>query len=126
MSAGEATANPDAVIIMLATCSDGHGGERYYRSIAEAESADAFYKQCMATAQEDTVADQWCSQIYCRIVHKHKLLFVAEPEQAQMITDMKAEYFPTLEAAYARARELKGADASLTCIPNGISVVVRD
>ena len=54
------------------------------------------------------------------------MLFVAEPEQAQMITDMKAEYFPTLEAAYARARELKGADASLTCIPNGISVVVRD
>lgn len=33
MSAGEATANPDAVMIMLATCSDGHGGEQYYRSI---------------------------------------------------------------------------------------------
>ena len=126
MSAGEATANPDAVMIMLATCSDGHGGEQYYRSIAEAESAQAFYDQCMATAQEDTLPDQWCAQIYCRILCKHKVLFVAEPEQEKMITDMKAEYFPTLEAAYAHARELKGEDASLTCIPNGISVIVRD
>ena len=80
----------------------------------------------MATAQEDTLPDQWCAQIYCRILCKHKVLFVAEPEQEKMITDMKAEYFPTLEAAYARARELKGEDASLTCIPNGISVIVRD
>ena len=36
------------------------------------------------------------------------------------------EYAPDLAAAYGRAREIMGEDASLTCIPNGISVVVRE
>ena len=43
-----------------------------------------------------------------------------------MIEGLKMEYAPNLEAAYKRAREIKGEDASLTCIPNGISVVVRE
>ena len=43
MSAAEATVNDGGVIIMLATCQDGHGGESYYHSIADAESADAFF-----------------------------------------------------------------------------------
>ena len=43
-----------------------------------------------------------------------------------MIRDLKVEYFETLDEAYARARELKGPDATLACIPNGVSVVVKD
>ena len=34
-------------------------------------------------------------------------------------------YAATLDEAYAMARKIKGEDATLTCIPNGISVVVR-
>ena len=30
-----------------------------------------------------------------------------------------------LQEAYAEARRIKGENASLTCIPNGISVIVR-
>lgn len=53
-------------------------------------------------------------------------LFVADKAQEQMIRDLKVEYFETLDEAYARARELKGPDATLACIPNGVSVVVKD
>lgn len=111
---------------MLATCSDGTGGDSYYHSIADAESVDAFYQQCLATAQEDTVPDQWCSQIWCRILRKHKVFFVADKEQKDMVNGLKAEYCETLDEAYAKARALMGENASLTCIPNGVSVVVKD
>ena len=126
MSAAEATVNDGGVIIMLATCQDGHGGEPYYHSIADAESADAFFQQCLHTPQVETLPDQWCAQIWCRIVRKYKVLFVADKAQEQLIRDLKVEYFETLDEAYARARELKGPDATLTCIPNGVSVVVKD
>ena len=126
MSAAEATVKDGGVIIMLATCEDGHGGQSYYESIKNAESAEAFFQQCLNTPQLETLPDQWCAQIWCRIVRKYTVLFVSAPEQKQLIEDLKVQWFPTLEAAYAKARELKGADASLTCIPNGVSVVVRD
>ena len=43
-----------------------------------------------------------------------------------MIEGLKMEYAPNLQEAYRRAREIKGENATLTCIPNGISVVVRE
>lgn len=125
MTAAEATINEGGVIIMLATCSDGHGGQSYYDSISQAASADEFFQKCLNTPQTETLPDQWCAQVWCRILRKYTVLFVAEPEQKQLINDLKAQYFPTLEEAYAEARRLKGENASLTCIPNGISVIVR-
>lgn len=126
MSAAEATVKDGGVIIMLATCEDGHGGESYYHSIADAPTADAFFQQCVNTPQVETLPDQWCAQIWCRILRKYTVLFVGNKEQKQLLTDLKVQYFETLDEAYAKARELKGADASLTCIPNGVSVVVAD
>ena len=126
MSAGEATVKDGGVIIMLSSCTDGTGGESFYNSIAEMPTIEDFYQKCLATPQEETVADQWCSQILARICRKYTVIFVAEPEQKAMIEGLKMTYAPDLDTAYRMARELKGEDASLTCIPNGISVVVRE
>ena len=126
MTAGEATANDGAVIIMLASCSDGTGGDFFYHIIADEPDIETAYQKFLATPQEKTAPDQWCSQILARIVRKYKVIFVANEDQKDMIEGLKMEYAPTLEAAYRRAREIKGENASLTCIPNGISVVVRD
>lgn len=76
--------------------------------------------------QENTAPDQWCAQVLACIVRKYKVIFVANPEQQGMIEGLKMTYAPDLATAYKMAREIKGEDASLTCIPNGISVVVRD
>ncbi len=126
MTAGEATAKDGAVIIMLASCSDGTGGDFFYHIIADEPDIETAYQKFLATPQEKTAPDQWCSQILARIVRKYKVIFVANEDQKDMIEGLKMEYAPSLEAAYRRAREIKGEDASLTCIPNGISVVVRD
>ena len=126
MTAGEATAKDGAVIIMLASCSDGTGGDFFYHIIADEPDIETAYQKFLATPQEKTAPDQWCSQILARIVRKYKVIFVANEDQKDMIEGLKMEYAPSLEVAYKRAREIKGEDASLTCIPNGISVVVRE
>ena len=126
MSAGEATVNDGGVIIMLASCTDGNGGDFFYHIIADEPDIETAYQKFLATPQEETQPDQWCSQIFARIARKYNVIFVADPEQKEMIEGLKVTYAPDLDTAYKMAREIKGEDATLTCIPNGISVVVRD
>lgn len=126
MTAAEATVNEDGVIIMLASCKDGTGGDFFYHIIADEEDIETAYQKFLATPQEETRPDQWCSQILARIVRKHPVIFVAEPEQKEMIEGLKMIYAPDLESALKKAREIKGEDATLTCIPNGISVTVKE
>ena len=51
---------------------------------------------------------------------------MTQQQSQEMIEGLKLTYAPDLAAAYRMAREIKGEGASLTCIPNGISVVVRE
>ena len=78
----------------------------------------------MATPQDKTLPDQWESQILARILIPHKVIFVSRPEMKNMIEEMKMIYAPTLEDALTIARDM--GKESLTVIPNGISVIVRD
>ncbi len=124
MTAAEATIREGGVIIMLASCSDGTGGDFFYHLIADEPSIEDAYRRFLATEQNDTAPDQWCSQILARMIRKHRVIFVAEPKQREMIEGLKMTYAPDLETAYRMARSIMGDQASLTCIPNGISVVV--
>ena len=123
MTAGEACCSPGGVIIMCAYCADGHGGEGFYRSLRDCESADELYAQFMATPQDKTIPDQWESQILARILRKHRVIFVTRPEMRGMIEDMKMTYASTIEEAVLLARSW--GKRSITVIPNGISVIVK-
>ncbi|MPM25002.1 Lactate racemase [bioreactor metagenome] len=125
LSTAEAAAKPGGVLILLAECADGVGGEDFYRSLSESKNASALYDSILATPQERTIPDQWQSQILARILKKHTVIFVTRRELAETIRNMKMEYAPSLEEALKKARALKGAEASLTVIPNGVSMIVR-
>ena len=124
MTAAEATCKPGGVIIECSECADGHGGQSFYESLRDCKSAAALYEEFMATPQEKTIADQWESQILARILMKFKVIFVTRPEIRGMIEDMKMTYAPSLEEAVAMAKAM--GKESLTVIPNGISVIVRE
>ena len=126
MTAAEATVKDGGVIIMLSSCIDGSGGDFFYHIIADEPDIETAYRKFLATPQEETRPDQWCSQILARIARKYRVIFVADPAQKEMIEGLKLTYAKDLQTAYRLAREWKGRDASLTCIPNGISVVVRN
>ncbi len=123
MTAAEASCRPGGVIIECAECADGHGGQAFYESLRDCENADALYARFMATPQEETIADQWESQILARILKKHAVIMVTRPELRTMVEEMKMRYAESPEQALAMARAL--GKQTLTVIPNGISVIVR-
>ena len=125
LTAAEASAKEGAVLIMCADLADGTGGEGFYQSLKNCESPAAHFAQCAATPQSETIPDQWESQILARILMKHHVIFVSRPEMEQILRDMKLDYAPSLEEAVAKARAIKGEGASVTIIPNGISVMVK-
>ncbi len=126
LTAAEASARQGAVLIMCAQLADGTGGEGFYRSLRDCESPSAHFAQCVATPQNKTIPDQWESQILARILMKHHVIFVSRPEMEQTLREMKLDYAPTLEVAMEKARAIKGESASVTIIPNGISVIVKE
>ena len=125
LTAAEASAKEGAVLIMCADLADGTGGEGFYQSLKNCETPAAHFAQCAATPQSETIPDQWESQILARILMKHHVIFVSRPEMEQILRDMKLDYAPSLEEAVAKAKAIKGEDASVTIIPNGISVMVK-
>ncbi|MBR4150991.1 MAG: lactate racemization operon protein LarA, partial [Firmicutes bacterium] len=124
LSTAEATANPGSVIIICAECADGHGGEGFYRYLKDCASPAALYEQCMATPQDKTPQDQWQAQIQARIQAAHTVIFVTRPELKQIVEDMKMLYAASPAEALSMAQAIKGENASVTVIPNGVSVIL--
>lgn len=125
LTAAEASAKSGAVLIMCAELRDGTGGESFHRSMRDCSSPQALYAQYCATPQDQTIPDQWESQILCRILMKHRVIFVTRSEMKQTLLDMKLEYAPDLSTALSMARETAGNTRNITVIPNGISVIIR-
>ena len=125
LTAAEASAKEGAVLIMCAGLADGHGGEGFYTSLRDCESPAAHFAQCVATPQNQTIPDQWESQILARILMKHKVIFVSPACRKELLEEMKLHWAPDLDTALAMAKEEKGEDAEITIIPNGVSVVVK-
>ena len=125
LTAAEASAKEGAVLIMCAGLADGHGGEGFYTSLRDCESPAAHFAQCVATPQNQTIPDQWESQILARILMKHKVIFVSPACRKELLNEMKLNWAPDLDTALAMAKEEKGEDAEITIIPNGVSVVVK-
>ena len=125
LTAAEASAKEGAVLIMCAELADGTGGEGFYTSLRDCETPAAHFEQCVNTPQSETIPDQWESQILARILMKHRVIFVSRPEMEKTLREMKLDYTPDLETAMVMAKQDKGENASVTLIPNGISVMVK-
>ena len=126
LTAAEASAKEGAVLIMCAQLADGTGGQGFYTSLRDCESPEDHFAQCAATPQNETIPDQWESQILARILMKHRVIFVSRPEMEQTLREMKLDYAPDLDTAVKMAKAGKDENASITVIPNGISVIVKE
>lgn len=126
ITAADLAAGDHAVIIMCAECADGIGGDVFYRALSECGSVSLLLEEIRRTPMEETVPDQWQYQILAKIMERHPIIFVTRRELEARITAMKLEYADSLEHAFARAREIKGEDASVTVIPDGVSIVIEN
>lgn len=124
MTAAEGTCKPGGVIIECVECADGHGGQSFYETLRNCESAAALYDSIMATPQEKTIPDQWESQVLARILKKFTVILVTRPELKNTVEEMKMTYAESLPQAIDMARAM--GKESITVIPNGISVIVKE
>lgn len=125
MTAAEACTNENGVIIMASACNDGHGGEDFYQTFLDHESAQDVMNTIMKVDMDCTIPDQWESQILARILIKNTVIMVTDQCEPKMINDMKMLHAYTFDEALEKAFEIKGKDAGITVIPDGVSVIVK-
>ena len=124
MTAAEACVNDSGVIIIVAACGDGHGGEAFYRCMADAASATELAKRISSISQEETIADQWEAQVLARILMKANVIIVTDKCDPKLIRNMKMLHAFSLEEAMKIAEDIVGKNADIVVIPDGVGVIV--
>ncbi|HEY8392905.1 MAG TPA: nickel-dependent lactate racemase [Capillibacterium sp.] len=118
----EACAGEDGVIILVAGCVDGLGGE-HFGELITGGTVEEIHERIMGIPDEETIPEQWCAQIFSSMLMKHKLILVTTNLAPGIVR--KANMIPAASAqeALALAYQLKGADAKVVVIPDGVSVI---
>ena len=128
MTAAEATCKDGGVIIDVSACTDGHGGEDFYQTLKNAANLQQAMDEILARKRNETVFDQWESQILLRMLLKYTIIMVTKAPK-QMIEDMHIKYAKDIDEAFTMARDVlkaKGIDQpKVTVIPDGVSVIVK-
>lgn len=124
MTAAEATVRKGGVIIMLAKSNDGHGGEEFYKTFAEEKDLDRMLDTFLQTPKEKTRIDQWQSQIFARVLQHAHVVYVSDAPD-KMVRDLHMTPAKNLEQAMHIAEDfLENKKATITVIPDGVSVMV--
>jgi nickel-dependent lactate racemase len=126
MTAAEATVKEGGVIIMLAQSADGHGGEGFYRLLTDEPDVEKNYQAILSHGRNETYPDQWQAQILLRILRRAKVLYLSDMPD-DMVRAMHMTPIHSLEEGLEIARTyLQNPNATVTAIPDGISVMVTE
>lgn len=122
VATAEACCKDGGVIIMCASCADGMGGTNFEKLIVKG-SVDEIDAYLSKIPPKETIAEQWCAQIYSRILKKHKVILVTTYLDHELVR--KANLIPASspDEALAMAYEMMGKDARVVVIPDGVSVL---
>lgn len=124
MTAAEATVKEGGVIIMLAKCNDGTGGQHFYDQMSEFEDIEEIEKKFMSRERNETLTDQWMTQILVRILKKSSVVYVSDAPD-ELIEGYHMIPAHSLEEAMDKACEILGKNnPTVTAVPDGVSVMV--
>ena len=124
MSTAERTCKPGGVIIMVSECCDGHGAPAFYETFASDPSNEHIMAAIRSHSAEQTVPDQWQSQIFLRILLNFRVIFVSSAPK-DMVEALHMIYSPNLDDALQKAFALTSPSASVTVIPDGVSTLIE-
>ncbi|UKI35604.1 MAG: nickel-dependent lactate racemase [Clostridiales bacterium] len=125
MTAAEATVKDGGVIIMLASSSDGTGGDNFYHQLADEEDIKKTTALFLSRGRNETAPDQWQSQILLRILSRASVIYISEMPD-DMVKKMHMIPSHSLDDAMKKAREILGkTDIKIAAIPDGVSVIVE-
>jgi len=124
LDAAIACAGEGAVIILAAACEDGLGGENFGRLMLSAPPEELRDK-ILSIRPEETISEQWCNQRFADALCKHKIILVTDGIDRNTVEKMNFIHAESIQSALEKAFELKGRDAGVTVIPDGVGVIVR-
>jgi len=123
MTAAEATVKKGGVIIMLAESGDGIGGDHFYHQLADEPDIGKTMREFLSRGRDETVPDQWQTQILLRILGHASVIYVSEmPDET--VKEMHMIPAHSLAEAIEKAKGLVGEGAKIAAIPDGVSVMV--
>lgn len=124
MTAAEATVKDGGVIIMLAKSNDGIGGDHFYHQMADEPDLQKIMNTLLARGRNETLPDQWMTQILSRILLRASVIYVSEMDD-EIVEKMHMIPAHSIDEAVLKAKSLLGKDnVTITAIPDGVSVVV--
>lgn len=125
MTAAEAAVKEGGVIIMLADSSDGLGGDHFYHQLADEKDINKTMVLFLSRSRNDTVPDQWQSQIFIRILQKATVIYISNMDDA-IVEAMHMIPAKDLCDAMEKAKKLLGKEMpTITAIPDGVAVMVK-
>ncbi len=123
MTAAEATVRRGGVIIMLAESGDGTGGDHFYHQLADEPDISKTMAQFLSRGRDETVPDQWQTQILLRILGRASVIYVSEMPD-DVVKKMHMIPAHSLGEAIEKAKQIVGDSARIAAIPDGVSVMV--
>ncbi|MBO5967860.1 MAG: nickel-dependent lactate racemase [Clostridia bacterium] len=123
MTAAEATVKKGGVIIMLACSGDGIGGDHFYHQLADEPDINKTMSEFLSRGRNETVPDQWQTQILLRILGHASVVYVSEMPD-DVVEKMHMIPAHSLAEAIEKAKGLVGEAAKIAAIPDGVSVMV--
>ena len=123
MTAAEATVRRGGVIIMLAESGDGIGGDHFYHQLADEPDISKTMAQFLSRGRDETVPDQWQTQILLRILEHARVIYVSEMPD-DVVKNMHMIPAHSIADAIEKAKGLVGDGARIAAIPDGVSVMV--
>lgn len=122
VATAEACAKEGAVIIMCASCVDGMGGSYFEKLIVRGtvEEIDAYLAKI---PPKETIPEQWCAQIFARILKKHTIILVTTFLDKEQVEKANMVYASDVNEALRMAYEMKGNNAEVVVIPDGVAVL---
>ena len=111
---------------MVSEAADGHGGESFHSTFCREKNLDAMMHTFIKRKPEDTIIDQWQSQIFARIMINAHVIFVSDSDD-RLVEDFQMIPAHSMKEAMDKARRIIGKeDYKVTGIPDAVSIIVKE
>ena len=112
------------MLILGASLCDGIGGTNFEK-LMRLGSPQAIKKTIEAIPPRESIPEQWCAQIYAELMLRHPIIIVTRHMDLRELEHMGFLAARSFDEALSTAFRLRGGSASVTVIPDGVSVIVR-
>jgi len=121
-STAEVCAGEDGVIILVVSCKDGIGGT-HFEKLMLSGTPEEIYDYLKQVPSKETIPEQWCAQIFSQMMLKHKIILVTDYLEPELIKRLNMIPATSTKEALDIAYSIKGEDASVVVIPDGVAVI---